>query len=32
MIEKLEKYWLALVKHYLKLPGLVRYCIELYII
>ena len=28
MIKKLEKYWLVLVKYYLKLPALVRYCTE----
>ena len=26
--EKLEKYWLVLVKYYLKFFTLVRYCIE----
>ena len=28
-MEKLEKYWLDLVKCYLKLPALARCCIEL---
>ena len=28
-MEKLKKCWLVLVKCYLKLPALVRYCIEL---
>ena len=30
MIKKqaIEKYWLVLLKYYLKLPALVRYCIE----
>ena len=28
MMKKPEKYWLVLVKHYFKLPALVRYCIK----
>ena len=28
MMKKLEKYWLVLVKYYLKVPTVVRYCIE----
>ena len=28
MMKKSEKHWLVLVKYYLKLPALVRYCIE----
>ena len=28
MMKKLEKYWLVLVKYYLKFAALVRYCIE----
>ena len=27
-MENLEKYWLVLVKYYLRLSTLVRYCIE----
>ena len=27
-MQKLEKYWLGLVKYFSKLPALVRYCIE----
>ena len=27
-MKKLEEYWLVLVKHYLKLPALVKYYIE----
>ena len=27
-MKKLEKYWLVLVKYYLKVPAIVRYCIE----
>ena len=29
MIKKRLKYWLVLVKYYLKLLALVRYCIEI---
>ena len=28
MMKELEKYWLDLVKYYLKFPALVTYCIE----
>ena len=28
MMKMLEKYWLVLVKHFLKPPALVSYCIE----
>ena len=27
-MKKLEKYWLVLVKYYLKVPAIVRYCTE----
>ena len=27
-MKELEKYWLDLVKYYLKFPALVTYCIE----
>ena len=28
MMKKLKKYWLVLLKYYLELLALVRYCIE----
>ena len=28
MMKKLENIWLVLIKHYLKFPALVRYCIK----